>query len=1019
MKKIFFSICMMPLLAFAQAVLPTSWNFTTPGISTPPVGWSTGLGTNGNLTYSGTGFSVGGDGLSCRMDGKDEFLTVWFNDKPGNLSYYIRGTGFGANPPFAGAFKIQESVDGNNWVDIRTFTAMTTTLTRYSETLNATSRYVRFFYSDKQSGTNVALDSVLILNSPPPAAGILVKQNNVTLINGNTFSYGNAPSKLFTLQNFGVSADLKIDSIILNGANASDFRIGAFDSITPFNNGTDTFSVYLNPSANGSRFATLKIYSTDSERSPFNINLYGIGGQFANEPSSQAGAINISNVKTHTFNVSFGRAAGAEKYILLRKTAATITETPIDGITYQRGDYIGNAQVAYIGNDTTLLRPNYILANTTYSFAAFAFNGPTGFENYNTTAAPNATTTTQNGTPGNYYSSVDTNSLNFLVALGSRVRTPHDTIFYSNYASTMVNNYLARDTSLGRKVVECVYTGLRHVYEDPFIWWTGSNSGTLTREHTFAQSWMPSNGGTGSGWPMVGGKEVLEYNDLHNLFPADQTNANAVRSNNPFGLVLNATSTSPTGFGKLGTNANGITVYEPRNEQKGDLARALFYMLVRYNGESNNQWRLPAGQDINLLLQWHQQDPPSPIEIARNEYIFATQKNRNPFIDNPSWVNKINFATMAYVPSPNATLVDLTAPNGGQTFMVGSTQNITWTQQNIDTVVLEYRTAATAPWIMITDTVPGNRGTYSWSIPNVVTNTAMVRIKNKANAAISDSSTTTFKIDVPRSVNITYPTIGVTLVRGKFYTVTWNQQNLDSLVVQIQTSPGGYATLGKTFAANGAFTFSLSSIPTTTARIRVIDPSNLSVSSVSANFNIVQSTLNITTVADSTWEANQTKTIVWNKTYVDTVEVKYTGLNTQTNVVDTITVANNITADSFNFTLPNLYSNLTVWVKEASAIKATAYKVLDTISFNVKLINSINNNNLINQLISVYPVPSNGQVYVNIPASIQLNKIEIFEVTGKLVDTTTSTQINFNRKGLFIIKVSTQQGLATKRIVIE
>jgi hypothetical protein len=320
---------------------------------------------------------------------------------------------------------------------------------------------------------------------------------------------------------------------------------------------------------------------------------------------------------------------------------------------------------------------------------------------------------------------------------------------------------------------------------------------------------------------------------------------------------------------------------------------------------------------------------------------------------------------------------------------------------------------------MVTDTVLGSRGTYSWSIPNAVTNTALVRIKNKANAAIADSSTNTFRIDVPRSVNITYPTAGETWVRGKFYTVTWNQQNLDTLVVQIQTSPGGYTTLGKTFAANGTFTFSLTSIPTNTARIRVIDPSNLSLSSVSANFNIVQSTLNITTVADSTWEANQNKTIRWNKTFVDTVEVKYTGLNTQTNVVDTITVANNITADSFNFTLPNLYSKLTVWVKEASAIKATAYKVLDTISFNVKLINSINNNNLINQLISVYPVPSNGQVYVNIPASIQLNKIEIFDVTGKLVDTTTSTQINFNRKGLYIIKVTTQQGVANKRIVIE
>lgn len=1029
---------MMPMLAFAQAVLPTSWSFTNPSPSgastaspTGPTtsyntkpGWSTKL----DISIGGAtpfGYATGSDGnAACKLDQSNEFVQVQFTERADSVVYFLRSWVGGTPTPtaFNGEFSLQESVDGSNWTTIRTFLTGQIPINSYARNatkISSSARFVRFFFVTKVTGINVGLDNVTIQAGPAPAGGIMVKQNNATLVNGNTFEYRNAPSKLFIIENFGTSSDLRIDSIVLTGTNVADFSIGSFDSITPYNNGTDTFSVYFNPSANGSRFATLKIYSTDSERSPFNVNLYGVGGQFATEPNNQVGVVNISNVKTHTFNVTFNRAAGAEKYILLRKTAATITETPIDGITYQRGDYIGNAQVAYIGNDTTLLRPNYILANTTYSFAAFAFNGPTGFENYNTTAAPSATTTTQNGTPGNYYSNVDTNSFNFITALGSRVRIPHDTVFYSSYASTMVNNYLARDTSMGRKVIECVYTGLRHVYEDPFIWRNGNNSGTLTREHTFAQSWMPSNGGVGSGWPDIGGKEVLEYNDLHNLFPTHHDNANGKRSNNPFGIVTTATYTSPTGFGKLGTNANGVTVYEPRDEQKGDLSRALFYMLVRYNGERNNQWRLPAGQDINLLLQWHQQDPPSPVEIARNEYIFATQKNRNPFIDNPSWVNKINFATMAYVPEGSAVLLDLTAPNGGQTYLVGSTQNITWTQQNIDTVVLEYRTAATAPWIMITDTVPGSRGTYSWSIPNAVTNTALVRIKNKANPAISDSSTNTFRIDVPRNVSITYPTAGETWVRGKFYTVTWNQQNLDTLVVQIQTTAGPYTTIGGTAAVNGSFTFSLTSVPTTTARVRVINPANLTMSSVSGTFNIVESAINITTVPDSTWEGNQTKTISWTKSYADTVELKYIGLNTQTSVVDTITLANNITADSFNLALPNVYSNITLWVKETSAVKNATYIAFDTLNFNIKLINSISKNELMNQLVNVYPVPSNGVVFINMPSNIHLNKIEIFDVTGKLVDTTTSTQLNLNNKGLYIIKVTTQQGVATKRVVIE
>ncbi|MBP9186643.1 MAG: endonuclease [Bacteroidia bacterium] len=1018
MKKIVLFLCMLPVLAFAQAVLPTSWNFTTPGISTPPVGWITGLGTNGNLTYSAAGYSVGGDALSCKLDAKDEFLTVWFADKPGDLSYYVRGTGSGANPPFAGSFKVQESVDGNSWNDIRTFTAMTTTLTRYSETLSASSRYVRFFYADKQDGSNVALDSVLIINSPAPAKGILVKQNTTTLVNGNVFDFGNPASKLFTIENFGTSADLKIDSMIVSGVNASDFSIGAFDSITPFNNGTDTFSIYFNAGANGSRFGTLKIYSNDAERNPFEVNLYAIGGQFASEPTGQVGAVNISNIKSYALNVSFSRATGAEKYILLRKTGATITDVPLDGVTYQRGDYIGNAQVAYIGDDTAMLTPNYILANTSYSFAAFAFNGPAGYENYNTTAAPTATATTLGSTPGSYYNNIDTNNLNFVTALGSRVRLPHDTVFYSNYASTIVNNYLARDTSGGKKVLDCVYTGLRHVYEDPFVWWNGSNTGTLTREHTFAQSWMPTN--TGGTWPEVGGKEVLEYNDLHNLFPAHQINANAKRSNYPFGVIVGTpTYTSPTGQGKLGVNANSATIYEPRDEQKGDLARALFYMLVHYNGVKGIQWRLPVGQDINVLLQWHQQDPPSAIEIARNEYIYSVQKNRNPFIDNPTWVNKINFATMAYIPNPNAVFVDLTSPNGGQTLMVGTNQNINWTAQNIDTVAIYYRTATANAWMLITDTVPANRGTYGWTIPNTPTTTAMVFIKDKNDVNIADSSATTFVIDVPRSLAITYPAGGETLVRGNSYTVTWNQQNIDTVTIQIRTTTGPWTTLGKVAAANGVYMFTLTSATTTTAVIRVVQTSNPATNSMSANFTIVQSALNITTMADTTWSANQTKTIYFTKTLVDTVAVSYIGLNTQTTMVDTVVLENALTTDSINFTLPNLYSNLTLWVREVNAPKAPNYLAKDNLSFAVKLSSGLNTNNTLNNLVNVYPVPSSGLINITTPSNLMLSQIQVFDITGKLVETTTSNHINLTQKGIYIIKVITNEGVATKRVIIE
>jgi len=221
-----------------------------------------------------------------------------------------------------------------------------------------------------------------------------------------------------------------------------------------------------------------------------------------------------------------------------------------------------------------------------------------------------------------------------------------------------MTGFTVRDTTGGSKVVNCVYTGIPYIYNGGFVWWTGQsgNPANLTREHTFAQSWMPSN--TGGSWPSLGGRELPEFNDMHNLFPADQANANGRRSNSPFGVVVTPTFTSPTGEGKVGRDSNGQTVYEPKGDHKGDVARALMYMSVCYNGIRGQNWRFPATQSPAVLMQWHLQDTVSDFEIARHEYVFSQQRNRNPFIDNPTWSNRINFANMTYNPSVGITGID-------------------------------------------------------------------------------------------------------------------------------------------------------------------------------------------------------------------------------------------------------------------------------------------------------------------------------------------------------------------------
>jgi hypothetical protein len=847
MKKLLLGLLLLPALAFAQAVLPTTWNFSTPGVSTPPAGWAYNVGTNGNLTYA---FGKG-DALAGRLDATGENITINFSDKPGVLSYYLSPQN--AGNPWGGQFDIQESPDGLAWTTIRSVTSKApTTATNfndpiYTDSLKATSRWVRFYFTTKIAGGsasvpggNMAVDLVMITTAPAPSLGFSLKQNTTSLVNNTTFVFGNNPSILFTTTNFGSTTDLRVDSIVMSGTNASDFTIGAFDSITPPNNTTDTFSVYFHPPINsGSRFATMKIYSNDVDRSPFTIDFDAVGGTLATEPSAQVPALSITNLKTHAFTVAFNSAAATEHYIVLRKPAAALTEIPLDGTTYMRGDYIGGAQVAYIGDDTTTFIPNYILAKTNYTFAAFTFNGTAGHENYNTTAPAMSSVLTPDGQPGTYYNSINPSSPSFITDLRAKIGVV-DTIFYSSYIPVMINNYLARDTSGGKKVVSCVYSNDQYVYAEPFIWWTGAagNPGTQSREHSFAQSWMPTNhGGT---WPEVNGKEVSEYHDLHHLFPTNQLTANVKRSNNPFGIVITPTYTAPTGQGKLGADATGKTVYEPRDEHKGDLARSLFYMLVKYDGVGGVQWRLPTSQDIAILLQWHQQDPPSPLEIARNNYIGTVQKNRNPFIDHPEWVNRINFSNMTYIADPTGKSIVITAPNGGETLVAGEQKNITWTAQNIDSVLIEFKASDSLGWTVLSSSVPASPAQFVWTVTTVATTTGKIRVSDKTNSAIVDSSNNPFTIQVP-SLKITSPVGGevwTTSMPGITAFVNWESNLVDSVIVSLFIEDTLYYAFDAVVATSDSLgVFFTSTTPPTTTKAKVkLESTNNGLISMSPNY---------------------------------------------------------------------------------------------------------------------------------------------------------------------------------------
>ena len=208
------------------------------------------------------------------------------------------------------------------------------------------------------------------------------------------------------------------------------------------------------------------------------------------------------------------------------------------------------------------------------------------------------------------------------------------------------------------------------VHENGYVWdmysdctWKSINSNhcgnysnecdCYNREHSIPKSWY---GGTTSG-PGC---------DIFHLVPTDGK-VNGIRSNYPFGEVSSAdynkhgnkkgTAKSITiiGGNTIAGNTGATisasgTVFEPRDEYKGDFARGYMGALLKWAGDkaftdgegsktfttnfSTGSFGLTK-YGVALLMKWHRQDPVSQKEVDRNNGIQQTQGNRNPFIDYP------------------------------------------------------------------------------------------------------------------------------------------------------------------------------------------------------------------------------------------------------------------------------------------------------------------------------------------------------------------------------------------------
>lgn len=141
-------------------------------------------------------------------------------------------------------------------------------------------------------------------------------------------------------------------------------------------------------------------------------------------------------------------------------------------------------------------------------------------------------------------------------------------------------------------------------------------------EHVVPQSWFNKKE------PMRG--------DLHHLF-ACESGCNSFRGNIPYFDFVDYEEAVREACGK-----REELKFEPA-AGKGAVARATLYFLLRYPGQINRTGKEYTEDRIQTLVQWHQRFPVTRYEKHRNAAIHEKQGNRNPLIDHPEWVSRIDF----------------------------------------------------------------------------------------------------------------------------------------------------------------------------------------------------------------------------------------------------------------------------------------------------------------------------------------------------------------------------------------
>lgn len=205
-------------------------------------------------------------------------------------------------------------------------------------------------------------------------------------------------------------------------------------------------------------------------------------------------------------------------------------------------------------------------------------------------------------------------------ALKTTITAGYTSLGYNTARDRMfmnIDNEAANGQGASVNILTCIYTNKKVTGYADRTAAQGANGSVFNTEHTYPQSLFSQN--------------EPQRSDLFHLFPTSSP-ANNDRGDKPFAEVGNPNPADLVNY----PSVNGSNTYEPQDSHKGNVARAMMYFVMRYQ-DYNNYF---VGQQA-IFKTWHNAFPPTAKDTVRNNTIFSYQKNRNPFIDYPQFIERI------------------------------------------------------------------------------------------------------------------------------------------------------------------------------------------------------------------------------------------------------------------------------------------------------------------------------------------------------------------------------------------